>query len=300
MKDLKQFLIIAILFLGFQDALGQDSKYLHYLVDSLPKGKPVLVNLEVEKNFMATERVEISKNGKTLFYGARNGYKTTSKADILKIEFNKGKWNKPQVVFADSSGAPSLSKDEKTIYFQYDHQLSPKGLYSRKTKTGWSTPKRFLDSLEKSHYLQSPKKSSFYYSSGIKGNDKIQNIFHVVTTKSDTLIKQLGFKVKGDFIDFYVSPDESFLILVMNKATNEDSFAFYAKSDLFISFKKDSKTWTKPVNLGAETHSVSEWNWGPYVTNDKKYLFFSSWGKTVGTYMIDFEPIYSRLKLKSN
>jgi len=286
--------------LGLLGVFGQDSKYVHYLVDSLPKGKPVFVNLKTEKGFMATERILISKDGKIIYYGIRNGYDSISKAHILRIDYKSNAWSKPQVVFADSAGAPAFSKNEKTLYFQYDDPIIPKGLYSKKTKSGWSTPKRFKNSLLKSHYLQSPKKNSYYYTAGINGEEKIQDVSHVTTTKSDTIIKQLGFNIRGDFSDFYVSPDEDFLILLINKKHNADAYKFYGKSDLFISFKKNN-VWETPINLGKKiNNSVSPWNWGPYVTKDKKYLFFSSWPKKVGTYMIDFEPIYNRLKQSTN
>jgi len=301
MKKLKYISILTILLLGFQNVLGQDSKYLHHLVDSLPKGRPVLVNFEMEKGFMTTERITISKDGKNIYYGTRNGYKQgVSKAHISKIEFNNNKWGKPQIIFADSSGAPAFSRNEKMLYFQYEDSIAPEGLYSKRTKTGWSIPKRFNKSLKKSHYLQSPKKNSYYYTAGIKENMKTQDVFHATTTKLDTIIKPLGFNINGDWIDFYVSPDESFLILLINKKNNTADYKFYGDSNLFISFKKDYNTWTVPINLGKEVHSISPSNWGPYVTNDKKYLFFSSWGKTVGTYMIDFETIYNRLKPTSN
>ncbi len=298
---MKNSIIGLIFLLGFQNISGQDSKYLHFLVDSLPKGTPVLVNFEVEKGFMATERIAISKDGKSIYYGIRNSYDyPTSTAHILKINFTNNTWSKPQIVFADSSGAPAFSRDEKIMYFQYDHPKTPKGLYSTKTKTGWDIPKLFRRSLKKSHYLQSPRKNSYFYTAGINEEESIQDVYHVITTKSDTISKRLGFEIKGDFSDLYVSPDESFLILLINKKNNSENYKFYGNGNLFISFKKGNDTWSSPINLGKEVHNISEWNWGPYVTKDKKFLFFSSWLKTGGTYMIDFEPIYNRLKKQVN
>ncbi len=299
MKYIKVTLLL-ILLLGFQKMVAQDSKYLHYLVDTLPKGKPVFVNFEVENGFMATERIAISKNGKTIYYGVRNGYGTMGDLDaiahIMKIEYNKGKWGKSKIVFADSSGAPAFSRNEKTLYFQYDDTLLVKGLYTNKTKKGWSTPKSFNDTIRKSHYLQSPSKHNYYYTGGIDNNENVQDVFHVITTKTDTITKRLGFHVKGEWSDLYVSPNEDFLILLLGKENKGGEYEFYGNSNLFISFKKDDDTWTIPKNLGKEVHSISKWNWGPYVTRDKKYLFFSSAGKIVGTYVIDFERIYNRLK----
>ncbi|GAB1857696.1 hypothetical protein MHTCC0001_25330 [Flavobacteriaceae bacterium MHTCC 0001] len=302
MRIFKSTVILVVLFSGFmQKTFGQHSKYLEFLVDSLPHGKPVFVNLPVPKGFMALERIAISKRGKTLFYGVRNGYDSMPKAHILKIDYKNDVWTKPKTVFADSAGAPSFSRNGKIIYFQYDHPFYPKGMYSKKTTSGWSKPIRFIKSLKKSHYLQSPSKSSYYYSAGIKGDDKIQDIFHVTTTRSDTIINRLNFNIKGDFVDLYVAKDESFMLLLINKKNNNDAYTFYAKTDIFISFKTKNKGWSLPINLGQDVNgSVSPWNWGPYVTDDKKYLIFSSWPKKVGTYMINFEPLLKKAKAKLN
>lgn len=295
-----KYIIVFIFLVGVSHNVNaQDSKFLYQLVDSLPNGKPVFVNFEVPKGFMATERIAITNNGKSLFYGIRNGYDSISKAHIVKIDYENKKWSEPKIVFTDSSGAPSFSKNEKTMYFQYDHSISPKGISSVKAKDGWSIPKVFLDSLNKSHYLQSPNKNRYYYSAGTKDDDKIQDIFRVLVSKKATVIMNLGFNIKGDWIDFYVSPDESYIVLLINQKNNGESYEFHSKTDLFISFVRENGSWSKPVNLGKEVNgSVSPWNWGPYVTDDKKYLFFSSWSKKVGTYMIDFEPLYNRAKSK--
>lgn len=293
--------VLRILFVVFysQSSLSQDSKFLSHLVDSLPKGKPVMVNFKMEKGFMATERIAISKNGKTIYYGVRNGYDTISKAHILKIEFKNNKWSLPKNVFADSAGAPSLSRNEKIMYFQYDHPLHPKGVYSKKAKLGWTKPIGFLKELKKSHYLQAPKTNSYYYSAGTKRSDKIQDIYHVIIAKKDTIITPLAFNIKGDFIDFYVAKDESFIILLISKKKNADTYKFHSNTDMFISFKMNNDDWSLPVNLGkAVNGSVSPWNWAPYVTNDHKYLFFSSWPKKVGTCMIDFQPLLENAKSK--
>ncbi|WP_299556137.1 hypothetical protein [Seonamhaeicola sp.] len=292
-------LFLVISFLGINKVSSQSSKYLASLVDSLPNGIPVFVNLQAPKGYMALERVTVSKEGRSLFYGVRNGYDSISKAHIVKITYRNKKWSEPEVIFADSSGAPSFSRNGKVMYFQYDHPFFPKGIYSKKTESGWSKPIRFMESLKKSHYLQAPKKNSYYFSAGIKGNDKIQDIYHVTTRKSDTIFKKLDFNLKGDFIDFFVSRDESFLILIINKNQNPN-YEFHQTSNLFISFRKDKNVWSKPINLGKNVNTVSPWNWGPYVTEDNKYLFFSSWPKKVGTYLIDFEPLLKKAKAKLN
>ncbi|MFY0627643.1 MAG: hypothetical protein JXR07_15205 [Reichenbachiella sp.] len=112
-------------------------------------------------------------------------------------------------------------------------------------------------------------------------------------------IENLGFDLKGDFADFFIPEDESYVILIISKMKNEGSFNFFGKLDLFVSFKNREGNWTKPHNLGKEINGLSEWSWGPYVTNDNEYLFFSSWADPVGTYMIRFEELLINLKEQS-
>lgn len=278
---------------------SQQSENLKFLMTGIPTKKPILLNLPVAKGFMAVERIAISNNGKNLYYGTRNGYDSTSIAEIKKITFSKNQWSKPEVIFKDSCGAPALSYHDKTLFFQYDHPTSPKGIYSRIAKKKWAKPKSFIDSLKKSHYLQSPKKNIFYYSSKLSASNGKQDIFKVTVFKNDTIVKKNGFDLKGDFADFFVSDDESFIIIGIAKKKNSEEFTFFGKLDLFISFKKEEDNWTKPVNLGQKINGLSAWSWGPYVTNDNKYLIFSSWANPVGTYIVKFDKIMTELKKKS-
>ena len=140
---------------------SQHSRKLKYLVDSISDVKPTLLKLPTEKGFMAVERVYLSKNGKTLYYGVRNGYESKSIAEIRKINFAKKKWTNSLKIFKDSSGAPALTCNDKTMLFQYDHPSIPKGLFSTESKKGWTKPKEFIRKLKKSHYLQSPKKDIY-------------------------------------------------------------------------------------------------------------------------------------------
>ncbi|MEO1449333.1 MAG: hypothetical protein AAFV07_07365, partial [Bacteroidota bacterium] len=263
---MKRILLISFLGLCFAPLSAQSSRFLATLVDSLPGDKPVLVQLPVDSGFMAVERVALSKNGRTLYYGVRNGYDSTSIAQIRSLSFRKKQWQASEIVFGDSSGAPALSADNRTMYFQYDHPVSPQGLYSLKSGKAWATPLPFIDSLKKSHYLQSPRENVFYYSASLDGKEKRQDIFRGEINERDTTIKRMGYQLNGDFADFFVARDESFVILIISQAKNKDAYFFHGKLDLFISFKTAENAWTRPLNLGKHINGLSEWTWGPYVT----------------------------------
>jgi hypothetical protein len=80
---------------------------------------------------------------------------------------------------------------------------------------------------------------------------------------ADTTAISLGLPVNNSAanLDFFVSKDETFMIL--------------AKSGLKISYHKNDGSWTNPKSLGSQINfGLNEW--GPYVTSDNKYLFYTT------------------------
>jgi hypothetical protein len=65
----------------------------------------------------------------------------------------------------------------------------------------------------------------------------------------------------ADNLDFYVSRDESFMIL--------------SKGGMKISYHKEDGNWTNPKSLGSLIN-FGLGNWGPYVSADNKYLFYTT------------------------
>ena len=72
----------------------------------------------------------------------------------------------------------------------------------------------------------------------------------------------------GNEGDFYVARDESFIVF------GSPHRGGLGGGDLFISFRERDGSWSDPKNLGA-TINTPGFEFGPYVTDDKRYLFFS-------------------------
>ncbi len=68
----------------------------------------------------------------------------------------------------------------------------------------------------------------------------------------------------------FIAPDESYLLFQSNL---EEGFG---GNDIYVSFRNNDKTWGIPVNLGETVNSDAS-DFGPSVTPDGKYLFFSSY-----------------------
>jgi hypothetical protein len=49
----------------------------------------------------------------------------------------------------------------------------------------------------------------------------------------------------------------------------------YGGADLYISFAEENSLWTTPQNMGAAINTATD-DFGPYVTDDNKYLFYAS------------------------
>lgn len=76
---------------------------------------------------------------------------------------------------------------------------------------------------------------------------------------------------RNDFVGFYVNPAFDVILISMKGA---DSFG---EEDLYVSLKDFSGKWTEPKNLGP-TLNTKGFEISPFLSSDKKRLFFSSNG----------------------
>lgn len=76
---------------------------------------------------------------------------------------------------------------------------------------------------------------------------------------------------RDDFVGFYANPTFDVIMISMK---GKDSFG---EEDLYVSLKDSFGNWTEPKNLGATINSKG-FEISPFLTEDKKRLFFSSNG----------------------
>ena len=74
-----------------------------------------------------------------------------------------------------------------------------------------------------------------------------------------------------DFVGFYVSPTYDFVLISMNKNGG------YGQEDLYVSLKDPSGDWQEPISLGG-TINTAGFEISPFLSDDQKYLYFSSDG----------------------
>jgi len=76
---------------------------------------------------------------------------------------------------------------------------------------------------------------------------------------------------RDDFVGLYANPSFDVILLSMK---GKDS---YGEEDLYVSLKDSFGNWTEPKNLGP-TINTKDFEISPFLTEDKKRLFFSSKG----------------------
>lgn len=258
-----------ILFTGFSQSIPVDSLYLGQIP---PANIPQRFNLSTDNGFTAVERIAISTDGKCILYHENNGYNPSSMARDLYCIYENNKWNGPFILF-DRAEAPALSITGDTVYFGRDGFV----WCAVMKNSNWTQPIKFSD-IRYWHYLQITNHGTYYAAMKCAKNKVGKTDWSkIIINKTDTLITSLGAPVNttNDNLDFYISKDESFIIF----ASDRTDIVKYGYSDLFVSFRKNDNTWSTPQNLGKTINDPSEVRWGPFVSPDNKYLFYSHTSK---------------------
>lgn len=252
----------------FSQSIPADSLY---LAQTPPTGiTPKRFFLPVSAGSFTAERIAISNDGKEIYYTVLQYYYPARGDTIKCFRYTDNKWTGPFNLF-NGYLAPALSLTGDTIYFQ-NNNVPYQTLYSVRNGTSWSIPQRILFSLNSAHYFQVANNGNHYISSVSNPGIGASDWCRLQMTATDSTAVSLGLPVCNayDNLDFFVARDESFLIL--------------ARSGLHISFHKNNGSWTNPKNLG---YAINFGNgmWGPYVSSDNKYLFYSTGTNYSDTYI---------------
>jgi hypothetical protein len=287
-KGLKSILLSTVLFLLASACFAQKLPTGNlYLGQTPPGNTPKAFPLKVNEGFFAAERIAISNDGREIYYSEIKGYYPIRGENIKKYTFSGGKWTGPFDLF--SGYAPSLSLTGDTMYLERKGPGNKSETYiSVKNGSGWGKPIRVLTKLNKAHYYQVTKKGNRYVSS-IAGNGIGLNDWCKVSINgSDSTAISLGSPLNTGWenLDFFVSGDESYMIV-----TNRPALA--------ISYRKADGSWTDPRVLGKKI-DFGLGSWGPWVTPDNKYLFYSTGTKPdysdVSVYWVRIDNVIDSLR----
>jgi hypothetical protein len=281
--------------------LAQDTAW-NYLGETPPDDTPKRFPVPTTPGFFAAERIAISQDGRSIYFTELNGYHSTSVNRLQVLTCSEGKWSAPATLFFGKKGLPpAFTQDEGRL-------LLEGRIATRQTNGTWSDPVDFRPGI-RCHYLQQTNTGKFYYAVVNKEGTEwdIVRAGEPADGSADTKLG-LALVMKPPFpvtLDFFMARDESYVILFLCGARD---YPCVGASDLFIAFHQPDGNWTKPRSLGAAINTPvrDEWRWGPYVTADGKYLFFTRQSflgeaKTMDTHIewVRFDHLRERLERES-
>ena len=260
----------------FAQPIPTDSLYL----GQVPPGyEPKIFVLPINGSFRPIERITISSDRKEIYFSQLNGY--GNPLNVTKIHCYKyfdNMWQGPTELF-NGYAAPALSPNDSILFMQatitYDRGET---YYSRRTATGWSTPVQMFHFSQQSHYTQSTSLNNIYISTNFPG-PSLRDVGKIIISGADTTVMNIGLPVNTtlDESDFFIARDESYIIHARHSSS--------VTGDLYICYKKPGGGWTNSKSLGSHiNYPTPTWEYGPFVTQDNKYLFFTRGGNAWNSY----------------
>ena len=227
--------------------------------------------------------ISISKDENEIFYIMSD--RNYREYVLVQIKKQNNTWSKPErASFAQNFSVYScfFSPDGEGLYFSTNRPVKwgadtlqgTNNWFVNKNRNEWSEPKLINEFFNHST------------NDRIHSISKFNNIYltrNVTEGKTDIL--------KSSFIDGkfekpqpikgivnskysegrpFIAPDESYLIF------QSDRPGGFGSNDLWISFRDINNYWSEPINLGSHINTSSS-EFGPYISPNGKYLFFSSY-----------------------
>jgi hypothetical protein len=297
MKYIKHLLSLLCLLCG--TAYGQKTLWntpMAYLGQTPPGDTPRVFapGLLAQKDTIDMDRISFSPDGKELIYAAQLHWGDPSKSEVRDFRFQDGKWTGPTVLMRKYY-SPYFGLDGKTLYLcmndRHDTMLNYIWQSNRTPDGGWSQPTIFLAQRYPIYMLYPTLSGKFYLASTVPNNDG--DICVLRSNGHDTTAESLGppINTAGGEWDFYVAPDESYIILSTKEGDVPDC-------KLQISFHKKDGGWTALVSLGPLINDGIAHRWAPYTSPDGKYLFYSrgETEKVCHIHWVRFDGLLQRLK----
>lgn len=304
----KNILLIAILFFVFHihtkaQTCFWDTKNA-YLSQTPPADTPKLFapGLLIHPNDtgFALDRVAFSNDGKEFYYCYNTSWFSIKNLKIKYFKYEENAWKGP-FVLNEQYQTPTFSIDGNTLYFPGGDSISAILWRSKKTNNGWTNPSIALRTNYSLYNLMPTKNGNMYVgTNGTWGKPRDYSSYDigVITVSNyDTVLHNLGKPINTDSVfdgDFFVAKDESYIIISTNETKDFEC-------ELYISFHKPDKTWTKPISLGPLINNGTAHRFGEYVTADNKYLFYTraTSEKDCALYWVRFDKLLKELKQKA-
>jgi Putative Ig domain len=259
--------------------------------DSPVKFAPRMIN---DSPFFSMDRSAFSNDGREFFYVRNNTWFSTKESSIQTFDFVHAKWQGPKTLVKQYY-APVFSMSGDTIFLNGGGKGNIMEMH--RTAKGWSDAGLFMKRSYGLYDFMPTRSGRMYAASNVNGPVSDFSCYDICVMQplstGDTTIKSLGRPVNtaGFDGDFYISPDESFMVISAREHPDYEC-------ELFISYHKSNGKWTNPKSLGTKINNGPAHRWGEYVTPDRKYLFYS-YGhgpKDCALYWVRFDSLLEKLK----
>ena len=219
----------------------------------------------------------MSPDGRSMAFGVAHESDPTKTA-IYLMNFVNGEWTAPSKSFLPdnvNTFFPMFDPTGSKLYFAKSTDGAPTDLWVADYSDNKATNPQLLDSVFNSSSREAghgvSTKESFYFTSN--RDDQYQCCGDVYYSAPDsegyTTVQRVDeLSSIEDEESLFLSPEGDYIIIQAWR--NE----FESKHDLYISFKTKVNSWTTPERLNSRINS-QEIEQRPFVSPDRKYLFFS-------------------------
>jgi hypothetical protein len=231
-----------------------------YLGQRPPAQSPELFAPGIISTCSQHSSVYFSRDGKDVYFSRM----LPRPSVIMYMCERNGRWMAPRVVCGGLT--PGLAPDGRTVYFS-----TWKLWRMFKTPEGWTEPELLPDHINFQKRQDTPYAAAdgtLYFCSMFGNADGIYRARWVNNTYAKPERIEYGISGGGANFSPYIAPDESYLIFASTRPG-------YGISDLYISFRNEDGSWTRPKNMGPRINTSAKEAF-PFVSFDGKYLFFMS------------------------
>lgn len=216
-----------------------------------------------------------SPNGKQ-FYFTRT-FVNPRKHVIMVSKLEKKGWTRPQkILFTKnhSQGEPQFTPDGNKLLFGRlkrgaDNKLLPYIWIASHRNGQLGQPQPLMAGM----YATAASSGNLYYTDVSKGMEKGDIVVSIFKDGQYLPAKNPIGGLNSPFQDAhpFVAADESYIIFDSNRPGG------LGNNDLYVCFRKNDGSWGEAINLGAPINTKN-YDAIPYITPDRRYLFFNRTG----------------------
>lgn len=277
------FLLIPLVILaGCRNAWKTESYYGNYF-NNIPTESPRIIFPSLVNTPFNERDAALSPNGQIFIYS----FRVLNQYTLLYIEQIKGVWTKPQVLpFSGrySDLEPCFSPDGRLLFFTSNRPVDGGDTtqdfdlwYVEKTESGWSSPVNLgppVNSGNNEFYPSVTEDMTLYFCSKNERCIGGEDLWYAeqIAPGQWGIPQNLGDSIntKSDEYNAFIHPKGEYIIF-----TSHGWGKGYGSGDLWVSFRKDKQSWTRPRNLG-EIVNTPRFEYSPSISADGRLLFFTS------------------------